>query len=482
MRTRQCNLGSAREELRQLAHDRPAVLATTFSVNGAIIETVPAFKYLGRWLRYDDDDLLAVLQNIEGARKRWFQMKKLLARQHASIRAMGRFYLAAVQSILLYGSETWTLTKRQIHLLDTFHHHCARHITQQHIRPLPDGTWITPASKDVLEMAGLKTISTYIQQCREHITKFTRNLPVYTKSIATKSTRLTATHTYWWLQPNDILHPPPGTTTTPHTYPTNTRRRYTPIMTNYQYQYHNRATSRSHTVLLNDPTHPLYHINYQASRSATTTSSINHNNSPTTEPPTIDTQTMTHTLTHPSSSSSYSSIASIRTYDHDLIPHPFTNTDMPARRLLEPELLEPELPLPPPPIYNYPRRTPPKPPSIAPPTRITITTTQETPLPDSYDSDDFFLPDADDSSYDTDSFTTDSDSESLTSNMSFPTLPPYDDMDDLDELNFSDLEDEDDPSRGHTSATGPTPPMAILQLRDDKRYPRLSYCTKYHRK
>jgi len=83
---------------------------------------------------------------------------------------------------------------------------------------------------------------------------------------------------------------------------------------------------------------------------------------------------------------------------------------------------------------------------------------QETPLPDSYDSDDFFLPDADDSNYDTDSFTTDSDSESLASNMSFPTLPPYADMDDLDELNFSDLEDEDDPIRGHTSATGPTLP------------------------
>jgi len=256
-------------------------------------------------------------------------MKKLLARQNKSIRAMGRFYLAAVQSILLYGSETWTLTKQQLHLLDTFHHHCACHITQQHIRPLPDGTWITRASKDVLEMAGLKTISNYIQQCREHITKFTRNLPVYTQSIATKPTRMMATHPYWWLQTNNILHPPSGTTTTPHTHSMNTRRRYAPTATNYH--YHNRSTSRSHTVLLNNPMHPLYHTNYQSSQSSNTTSITNHNNSPTTEPPTIDTQTMTHTLTHPSSSPTHSSIASICTYDHDHIPHPYTNTDMTAR-------------------------------------------------------------------------------------------------------------------------------------------------------
>jgi len=67
MLTQHCNLGSAREEYRQLEHDRPAVLATTFTINNTTIETVPAFKYLGRWLRFDDDDLLAILQNIEGA-------------------------------------------------------------------------------------------------------------------------------------------------------------------------------------------------------------------------------------------------------------------------------------------------------------------------------------------------------------------------------------------------------------------------------
>jgi len=55
--TKCCNLGMAHEEYWQSEHDQPAILATSFTVNDTTIETVPAFKYLGRWLRYNNDDL-----------------------------------------------------------------------------------------------------------------------------------------------------------------------------------------------------------------------------------------------------------------------------------------------------------------------------------------------------------------------------------------------------------------------------------------
>jgi len=111
---------------------------------------------------------------------------------------------------------------------------------------------------------------------------------------------------------------------------------------------------------------------------------------------------------------------------------------MTNRRLLDPTL---SLPLPPAtPAYNDLRKAPPQPPSIAPPTQLHYH--QETLLPGSYDPDDFYLPEADDSDYDADS-TTVLDSDSLASTTSFPTLPNYDDMDELDELNFSELEEGD---------------------------------------
>jgi len=77
---------------------------------------------------------------------------------------MAKFYLVAVQAILLYGSETWTLTHQQLQLLETFHHRCLRQIAHKHIHPLPNGEWETLATDTILETTGLKSIETYIQQ------------------------------------------------------------------------------------------------------------------------------------------------------------------------------------------------------------------------------------------------------------------------------------------------------------------------------
>jgi len=362
-------------------------------------------------------------------------MKKLLARQNASTTAMGRFYLAAVQSILLYGSDTWTLTSQQLRLLDSFHHHCARHITHMHIRPLPDGTWITPASTDVLQAAGLKPISTYIQKRREHVTEFAKNLPIYAKCDKSKSTKNTGAHMYWWLLPNDIITPPatPTLVTAPH--PTNRHRPHLSLSVSY----HNRRTPRPHTILLNHSDHPMRHTTYHDTPTSTTIPTSTTASSPTTSDiDTTTTATADTTTTHPCSLS-HASILPIH-YDHDHDSHASTNPDMTRRRLMDIPL---PLPLPPPPIpYDHLRQIPPQPPSIAPPTQIEVETSlQEPPLPESPDPDDFFLPDHGDSDSDADS-NTDSDSDSLASTASLLSLHSYGDLDDLDDLNFSDLEED----------------------------------------
>jgi len=127
-------------------------------------------------------------------------------------------------------------------------------------------------------------------------------------------------------------------------------------------------------------------------------------------------------------------------------------------------------PLPPPPPYDHLRPTPPRPPAIAPPTQTTILP-QESPLPESLDSDDFFLPEPDESDYDAESNADSTSDYSLASTTPFPSLSSYDDMDDLDELNFSDLSDleEDTPPRCLLIPPGPgfpygTPPVSDTAL------------------
>jgi hypothetical protein len=44
---------------------------------------------------------------------------------------MGKFYLAVVQSVLLYGSETWVLIDNMRRMLEGLHNLCARQMTRR---------------------------------------------------------------------------------------------------------------------------------------------------------------------------------------------------------------------------------------------------------------------------------------------------------------------------------------------------------------
>jgi hypothetical protein len=152
-------------------HEKIASLAqlarnVKFFVNGEPLETVTKFKYLGRILSADDSDDGAVNMNITKATKTWFRMHRVLSRDTADHCVMGHFYLAVVQAQLLYGSETWVISKRTVKRLESFHNRCARTIAHRPIRRLPHGTWEYPPTEEVLNICGLSDISTYIARCK----------------------------------------------------------------------------------------------------------------------------------------------------------------------------------------------------------------------------------------------------------------------------------------------------------------------------
>ena len=77
---------------------------------GLPISQVTSFKCLGRVLAAEDDDWPEVVHNHQQARHKWARMTQILSREGADARTLGQIYLAVVQSVLLYGSETWVLT------------------------------------------------------------------------------------------------------------------------------------------------------------------------------------------------------------------------------------------------------------------------------------------------------------------------------------------------------------------------------------
>ena len=93
-----------------------------FTAYGEPLEQVDVFKYLGRLLAMDDNDMQAVRHNLRKARGVWKRISVLLRRENLPPRVCGMFYKAVVQSVLLYGSETWTLSASSMKCLEGFHY------------------------------------------------------------------------------------------------------------------------------------------------------------------------------------------------------------------------------------------------------------------------------------------------------------------------------------------------------------------------
>jgi hypothetical protein len=147
--TQGCIRGTERKRQRDMRREQAAARAVRFTIGDIEIKIVREFKYLGRITSDDDDDLPAVRENMKKARKRWARVSRVLTRNGASPKMMGKFYTAVVQSVLLYGSETWVLSEKMRRMLEGFHNRCARQMTKRFIHPdlENDGEWITPPGR-----------------------------------------------------------------------------------------------------------------------------------------------------------------------------------------------------------------------------------------------------------------------------------------------------------------------------------------------
>ena len=146
----------------------------------------------------DDNDKHASIRQLARARTKWNRIRRVLRSKGMKPRAMGYFYKAIVQAILLYGLETWVVSDSHLKQFRSFHSRVGRHLTWRHIRQLEDGSWFCPPMVDILEDAGLQTIEEYIRCRGQTFRSFTRHRPLY--EACRRSTAL-ATNTnkaVWW--------------------------------------------------------------------------------------------------------------------------------------------------------------------------------------------------------------------------------------------------------------------------------------------
>jgi endonuclease III-like uncharacterized protein len=120
---------------------------------------------LGRLLSSNDNDNPAIKSNMKKAKEKWAEIRRVLGSEPILPKTHARFYCAIILNVLLYGSESWEISKQTLANLEAFNNNCVRCITKKRIHKLiVDGVeeWIRPAAGPLHASLNIKTIAEYI--------------------------------------------------------------------------------------------------------------------------------------------------------------------------------------------------------------------------------------------------------------------------------------------------------------------------------
>ena len=112
------------------------------------------------------------------------RLTRILSREGADARTSGQIYLAVVQLVQLYGSETWVMTPYIGRVLGGFHHRLAHRLTGRQPWRGRDGVWIYPPLEDAMAEAGLQEVDTYVSRCQNTVAQFIATRPIRNLCLA----------------------------------------------------------------------------------------------------------------------------------------------------------------------------------------------------------------------------------------------------------------------------------------------------------
>ena len=149
-------------------------------IGGESIEKVDKFLYLGRWMTANDSDEMAAINNVRKAQAKWKRIYPVLVREGAQPKMVTPFYKAVVLSSLLYGSETWTITKKIYQTIDSFHRTATRRMANLQIKyDKKSDTWTYPSIEKAYRKIKIHPLYEYLHARRKYILPYAERLEVY---------------------------------------------------------------------------------------------------------------------------------------------------------------------------------------------------------------------------------------------------------------------------------------------------------------
>ena len=170
---------------------------------GIPLALVASFKYLGRFLSKTDGDWPEVVHNLWRARHKWEQPARVLIREGTDARNLGNIYVAVVQAVMLYGSDTWVMTLRVGWVLCVFHHRVACRLTGRQPRIGQDGGWMYTSLKDMMVESVLLEVETYVSCHQNSVAQFIKTRTIMHLRLAPERRPGLRVANRWWDQ--DVL-------------------------------------------------------------------------------------------------------------------------------------------------------------------------------------------------------------------------------------------------------------------------------------
>ena len=125
-----------------------------------------------------DDDWPAVAGNLRKARVTWGRLARILGREGADPKVSHNFYIAVTQQVLLFGAETWVLTRRMEAALDAFQGRVARRLTGRMPLRGRDGKWLYLPLAGATKEAGIVRARTSVLRRQNTVAQVVATRPI----------------------------------------------------------------------------------------------------------------------------------------------------------------------------------------------------------------------------------------------------------------------------------------------------------------
>jgi hypothetical protein len=138
-----------------------------FDINGKQLQAVGEFKYLGTIVTNCGGATKEVTRRILLSASVMTSLKSVWSSSILPLQLKLRLFSAIVTSILVYNSESWSVTANDIRLLEGFYFRCLRQITRSvRCKDLPETEIDKASTEDVFRVANVPPLARILRQKR----------------------------------------------------------------------------------------------------------------------------------------------------------------------------------------------------------------------------------------------------------------------------------------------------------------------------